>query len=235
MRAHLGPADKIGPFTEIRAWPARSAGWPLPAKMSCTAALGSRPEARTTAPDRAAAGSVFCRLAKRRAKPRRRRTYWVPAGCFALQSRRATRLPPPVATTRRRRYQRAMLRAAVRNCQSSVSQIRRMSCSRDFRHRQPAPLPQASSREVIGCRRVPRRHVHSVGHMSDRHFVRWPARNSGSKRCRSTFSCSRLTPFIAPLPRIARYAMLKILRRVVGFCRPSANKSSSVMLSFCAA
>jgi hypothetical protein len=33
--------------------------------------------------------------------------------------------------------------------------------------------------------------------------------NRGRKRRRLTFPCKRLTPLTAPLPRIARYAMLK--------------------------
>ena len=53
-----------------------------------------------------------------------------------------------------------------------------------------------------------------------------------SKRCLLTFPCKRLTPFTAPLPRIARYAMLKFSDESFEFCRPSASKSLIVMPSF---
>jgi len=55
----------------------------------------------------------------------------------------------------------------------------------------------------------------------------------GRKRRRLTFPCKRLTPFATPLPRIARYAMLKCSDESVGFSRPRASKSLSAMPSFC--
>ena len=75
----------------------------------------------------------------------------------------------------------------------------------------------------------------SVGHMSDRDFVLRPARKQSRKSRRLTFPCKRLTPFTAPLPRIARYAMLKLSEESFGFWRPSASKSWSAMPSFCSA
>ena len=64
----------------------------------------------------------------------------------------------------------------------------------------------------------------SVGYVSDRDLVLRPSRKQWKKRRRLTFPCKRLTPFTAPLPRIARYAMLKLSDESAGFWRPRASK-----------
>ena len=103
-----------------------------------------------------------------------------------------------------------------------------------FRRPQPAVLAAGLRPKIVGRGRVPGRHVDAVGHVSDRHFVLpASAERAARKSCRLTFPCKRLTPLTAPLPRIARYAMLKLSDESFGFWRPSASKSWSVMPSFC--
>src|SRR5271167_1767323 len=48
-----------------------------------------------------------------------------------------------------------------------------------FCRSQPAVFSASFRPEIIGYCRVPGRHMHSVGHVPDRHFVLWPV---GEKR-----------------------------------------------------
>ena len=58
-------------------------------------------------------------------------------------------------------------------------------------------LPQASVHRPIGPRRIPRRHVHGVGHVRHRHLVpRASAGRAGAKMPRLTAPCSSLTPLM---------------------------------------
>ena len=52
-----------------------------------------------------------------------------------------------------------------------------------FRRPQPAVLSTGLRPEIIGRGRVPARHVDSVGHVSDRHFVLRPVRKERLERC----------------------------------------------------
>ena len=51
-----------------------------------------------------------------------------------------------------------------------------------FDRPQPAVFATGVRPERIGRRRVPARHVNSVGHVSDGHFVRWPVRKQRLKK-----------------------------------------------------
>ena len=66
----------------------------------------------------------------------------------------------------------------------------------------------------------------SVGYVSDWNLVLRPPRKQRKKEVRRlTLPCKRLTPLTAPLPRIARYAMLKLSDESPGFWRPRASNS----------
>src|SRR5271166_2100132 len=57
-----------------------------------------------------------------------------------------------------------------------------------FRRPQPAVFSADLRPKIVGCRRVPARHVNSVGHVSDGYFVRWPVGKKRFKELPADFS-----------------------------------------------
>ena len=144
--------------------------------------------------------------------------------------RAARRTRPVAGTSVRGRIRRA---TCWRQCEIARARRRRRGecpAPERLRRAQPAVLSAGFCPELIGRRRVPasacERRWSRV-----RPALRPPAsaETAAAKRCRLTSPCKRLTPFTAPLPRIARYAMLKSSAESSGFWRPSASKSCSVM------
>ena len=85
-------------------------------------------------------------------------------------------------------------------------------------------LPQASVHRPIGPRRIPRGHVHRVGHVRHRHLGLGPARKDGAKIRWLTRPCSSLTPFMRAQVRAARYAMLNGSSAVVRIDPPESHQ-----------
>ena len=76
--------------------------------------------------------------------------------------------------------------------------------------------------EFITSFRIPAWHMNAICHKSNRYFFFCqPFRNSGAIILRLTSPCKRLTPLTAPLPRIARYAILKLSDSLPGFSLPT--------------
>jgi hypothetical protein len=116
---------------------------------------------------------------------------------------------------RSRAYSTRDLLAAVRNCQSLASETRRMSCSR-FPSSPASGLCHRPFRpEIVGCRRVPGRHVDSVGHMSDRHFVLRPVREKRLKEVPADFPVQATHAIHRPAPADCQIGHVETLRRVV--------------------
>ena len=210
MRAHLGPADELRPLPGSWPCPRSSAGCALPARMSCTGRCGIGQQADAAGRDRAAAGSAACRWRSGGRSPR--------VSTFGSNRRAARARPAPAArreaaSCRRQALagmvDRARCRLAVRSCHSSASGTRADSPLERLRGPQPAVLAAA-----LRSRARRRRAESQEGTWTP--LVTWPTGTSASgqrgksgwKSCRLTSPCRRLTPLTAPLPRMARYAML---------------------------
>ena len=69
-----------------------------------------------------------------------------------------------------------------------------------FRRPQPAAFSTGFRPEIVGCRRVPGRHVHSVGHVSDGHFVLWPVGKKRLKEVSADFPMQATHAIHRPAP-----------------------------------
>ena len=77
--------------------------------------------------------------------------------------------------------------------------------------------------------------MNTVGHMPDRNFDLGPARKQDWKISPAHLSMQPADAVDAPLPRIARYAILKRLRRVVGIPAAQRQQIRERNSSFCSA
>ena len=82
---------------------------------------------------------------------------------------------------RSRAYSTSALRLALRNChRAGVGDAANVLLQR-FRRPQPASFAAGLRPQIVGRSRIPGRHVHAVGDMSDRHFVLRPPRKERLK------------------------------------------------------
>ena len=84
-----------------------------------------------------------------------------------------------------------------------------------FRRPQPAVLSTGFRPKIIGRGRVPARHVDSVGHVSDGHFVRGPVRKERLKEMPADFPVQATHAIDRPAPADRQIGHVETLRRVV--------------------
>ena len=84
-----------------------------------------------------------------------------------------------------------------------------------FRRPQPAVFSAAGRPKIVGGGRVPTGHVHSVSHVSDGHFVRWPAREERFKELPADFPMQAAYAIHRPAPPDGEIGHVEALRRVV--------------------
>ena len=84
-----------------------------------------------------------------------------------------------------------------------------------FRRPQPAVFSTGFRPEIVGCRRVPGRHVDSVGHVSDGHFVLRPVRKKRLKEVPADFPMQATHAIHRPAPADCQIGHVESLRRVV--------------------
>ena len=93
-------------------------------------------------------------------------------------------------------------------------------------HSDPSLLAARRRPERVGSGRVPARDVHAVGDVPHGDFGFRPMREEQPERgAGSPSRASDSRHSTAPLPRTARYAMLKLSDESFGFWRPMASKS----------
>ncbi len=84
-----------------------------------------------------------------------------------------------------------------------------------FRRPQPAVLSTGFRPKIVGRRRVPGRHVDSVGHVSDRHFVLRPVRKERLKEVPAHLPVQATHAIDRPAPADCQIGHVETLRRVV--------------------
>ena len=84
-----------------------------------------------------------------------------------------------------------------------------------FRRPQPAILAAGLRPQIVGRRRVPGRHVDAVGHVSDRHLVRRPARKERRKEMPAHLSVQAAHAIDRPASADRQIGHVEVLRRVV--------------------
>ena len=84
-----------------------------------------------------------------------------------------------------------------------------------FRRPQPAVFSTGLRPKIVGCRRVPGRHVNSVGHVSDGHFVRRPVRKERLKEVPADFPMQAAHAIHRPAAADGQIGHVETLRRVV--------------------
>ena len=84
-----------------------------------------------------------------------------------------------------------------------------------FRRPQPAVLSTGFRPEIIGRGRVPGRHVDSIGHVSDGHFVRRPVGKKRLKEAPADFPVQATHAIDGPAPADRQIGHVEALRRVV--------------------
>ena len=162
--------------------------------------IGQQPQA--AAPDRAAAGWAVCRWQNAAQNPASRHSDRTDAWRAPRLRRRAGdgKFPgQPFAGV----FNERLAAGGAKLPEPGVGNTANVLLQR-FRRPQPAVLSAGLRPKIVGRRRVPSRHVDTVGDVPDGHFVLRPARKKGAKMCRLTCPCKRLTPLTDPLPRMAR-------------------------------
>ena len=105
-----------------------------------------------------------------------------------------------------------------RPCGYSASTVRRS---------QPSLLAAGIRPEIVGGRRIPSRHVHAVGDVTDRHLVLRPSRERAAQRCcRLTSPCKSADAVDRPAPAHREVGHVERLRRVVGI--PASQRQQLV-------
>ena len=84
-----------------------------------------------------------------------------------------------------------------------------------FRRPQPAILSTGFRPKIVGRGRVPGRHVDSVGHVSDRHFVLRPVRKERLKEVPAHLPVQATHAIDRPAPADRQIGHVETLRRVV--------------------
>ena len=84
-----------------------------------------------------------------------------------------------------------------------------------LRRPQPAVLSTGFRPKIVGCRRVPGRHVDSVGHMSDRDFVLRPVRKERQKDVPAHLPVQATHAIDRPAPANRQIGHVERFRRVV--------------------
>ena len=80
---------------------------------------------------------------------------------------------------------------------------------------QPAAFSAGFRPEIVGCCRVPSRHMHSVGHVPDGHFVLWPVGEKRLKEVSADFPMQATHTIYRPAPPDCQIGHVESLRRVV--------------------
>ena len=189
----------------IMALPAVSAGWALPARMSCTRLLGSAQDALQ------AVGVVQQEVhalvgGEAAGEAEREHGGVAQAADVRAQCSPGCRRSGPAART----WSRAMAMRLLRFCVPERPQLlvaRPRGSDRPVR-RSPSSqrsLPQTLVQRASASGRVPGGDVHAVGdvpHRAPRAAA--SAGRAAGRGARLTSPCRRLTPLTAPLPRMAR-------------------------------
>src|ERR1019366_7627025 len=69
--------------------------------------------------------------------------------------------------------------------------------------------------EIVGCRRVPCRHMNSIRYMTNGHFVRWPVFEEWFKKMSADFSMQATHTIHRPTPTDGQIGHVETLRRIV--------------------
>ena len=213
MRARLGPPDEMHPFPNqglsrlIRRM--RLAGDDELHRSLRIAQQAKQSLGVVQQQVRSLVGREAARKAQRQAR-------WDQTDASRLRPPRAARRRRPVASDNRSRaYSTSDLLASVRNCHSLASETRRMSCSRVSVVPSQRSLPQPSVQRSSAGGRVPGRHVDSVGHVSDRHFVLRPARKQRPKEPPAHLPVQAAHAIDRPAAADGQIRHVERLRRVV--------------------
>ena len=165
------------------------------------------------APGRAAAGSASCRSRSGARNP-------VPACWDQID---ASPGQPPRATPRGGQSSGEPLASVLHKSLTGGDAKLPKACVRHtantplqgFRRPQPAVFSADLGPKIVGCRRVPARHVNSVGHVSDGHFVRWPVGKKRFKELPADFSMQAANAIHRSAPADRQIGHVETFGRVV--------------------
>src|SRR5207237_5952340 len=89
---------------------------------------------------------------------------------------------------------------------------------------QPTLLTAGIGPEIVGCRRVPTRHVNSVGHVSDRHLVHRPARKERREKPPAYLTVQAAHAIYGPASADRQMRHTEMLRRVSWILTPQRKQ-----------